>query len=67
MVIQYINFIVGHSKHQFIVDQYLKHDLSVNQTQLEMSLNRLVDQLTVMTLSTIIGYMLVTKTTTFWT
>ena len=67
MVIQYINFIVGHLKHQFIVDQYLKHDLSVNQTQLEMSLNRLVDQLTVMTLSTIIGYMLVTKTTTFWT
>ena len=67
MVIQYINFIVGHLKHQLIVDQYLKHDLSVNQTQLEMSLNRLVDQLTVMTLSTIIGYMLVTKTTTFWT
>ena len=67
MVIQYINFIVGHLKPQLIVDQYLKHDLSVNQTQLEMSLNRLVDQLTVMTLSTIIGYMLVTKTTTFWT
>ena len=67
MVIQYITFIVGNLKHQLIVDQYLKHDLSVNQTQLEMSLNRLVDQLTVMTLSTIIGYMLVTKTTTFWT